>query len=46
LIGDKGNAQKKMRVAVKDIILLDNGITIDINEIASRIIELMKVHPD
>jgi hypothetical protein len=45
LIGDKGNIQKKMRLAVKDI-LLDNGITTDINEIASRIIERLKVHPD
>jgi hypothetical protein len=32
-----------MRAAVKDI-LLDNGITTDINAIASRIIELLKVH--
>jgi hypothetical protein len=45
LIGYKGNIQKKMLLAVKDI-LLDNGITTDINEIASRIIERLKVHPD
>jgi hypothetical protein len=44
-LATKENVQKKLRVAVKDI-LLDNGITADINEIASRIIELLKVHPD
>lgn len=42
---EKDNVQKRMRVAVKDL-LNDREIHKDVNEISSRIIDLLKVHPD
>ena len=42
---EKDNVQKRMRVAVKDI-LNDRNIRKDVNEVSSRIIDLLKVHPD
>jgi hypothetical protein len=41
----KENILKKMRVAIKDL-LYANNISKDVNEISSRIVELLKVHPD
>ena len=41
----KDNIQKQMRVVVKDI-LYKNKIRKDVNELAARIVELLKVHPD
>lgn len=41
----KDNIQKQMRVVVKDI-LYKNKIQKDVNEIAARIVDLLKVHPD
>jgi hypothetical protein len=41
----KENILKKMCVAIKDI-LSANNISKDVNEISSRIVELLKVHPD
>jgi type I restriction enzyme R subunit len=41
----KENIMKKMRVAIKDI-LAANNLSKDVNEISSRIVELLKVHPD
>lgn len=41
----KDKIQKDMRVVVKDL-LYEKNIHKDVNEIASRIVDLMKVHPD
>jgi type I restriction enzyme, R subunit len=41
----KDNVQKKMRVTVKDILYASN-VQKDVNEIAARIVDLLKVHPD
>jgi hypothetical protein len=41
----KENILRKMRVAIKDI-LSANNMGKDVNEISSRIVELLKVHPD
>jgi type I restriction enzyme R subunit len=41
----KENVQKRMRVLVKEI-LSKNGISKDINQVASEIVDLMKVNPD